>query len=111
MSREIDFSKPLDEDEAQYVAERPWLRREAEFQGLEVRYASDTFEEAEDEDEDEVDYSKFTKKELLAEIDRRNEEREDEEDHIVPENDKNDTLVAALEADDEDNAEEGDETE
>jgi len=102
MSREIDFSKPLDEDEAQYVAERPWLRREAEFQGIEVRYESDTFEES---DEDEVDYSKFTKKELLAEIERRNEEREDEEDHIVFDNDKNDTLVAALEADDEENEE------
>lgn len=43
MGRKIDFSKPLTADEAAYVADRPWLRTDAELQGFEVTLEDDEF--------------------------------------------------------------------
>lgn len=56
-----------------------------------------------DFDDDETDeippYEEWKKAELLAEIERRNAERDDD-DQISPEDEKNATLAAALNADD-----------
>lgn len=41
MARQIDFDQPLSEEDAAYVAQRPWLKRDAELQGATVRLASD----------------------------------------------------------------------
>jgi len=105
MSRNVDLTKPLDEDEAAYLRSRPWLIRDAELQGLEIQWPgsegeSDASEDPEDDEDDEIDYNDLTIPKLKAEIDARNEGRE-EDAMIVPESDKKADLVAALEADDE----------
>lgn len=43
MGRKIDFSKPLTADEAAFVADRPWLRTDAELQGFDVTLEDDDF--------------------------------------------------------------------
>lgn len=43
MTREIDFSKPLNADDAQYVQERPWLAQDATLRGETVEYEDDDF--------------------------------------------------------------------
>lgn len=50
MSKKIDFSKPLSEEDEAYVAERPWLRIDAELSGFDL---SDETDFSVDEDEDE----------------------------------------------------------
>lgn len=119
MSRDIDFTQPLNEADEAYVAQRPWLLTDAELKGIEVTYERDVFtqEDAEEDDEQDtpedeqpVDYTKFSKDDLLAEIKRRNDEREDEEDHVVPAAPGNKPeLITALQEDDELNEEEDDE--
>src|SRR5690349_14579340 len=52
MSRIIDFSKPLSADDAQYVADRPWLARDAELAGFEVQYDDDFTVETSDNEND-----------------------------------------------------------
>ena len=101
MSRNIDFSKPLSEEDAIHIQHRPWLKRDAEMAGIEIRYASD---EAEEESESE-DYEDMTVQQLKDEIAARNEDR-DEDDQIVPEGSKRADLIAALEASDEEEDEE-----
>lgn len=115
MSRQIDLSKVLDEDEAQYLRHRPWLIRDAELSGVEIKWPDSEFSEEDAEtgaesdeqesEEEEVDYSDLTVPELKAEIDARNDGREDD-DKIAPASSKKDDLVAALEADDEDDEDE-----
>lgn len=36
MTRTIDFSKPLTEDEQRYVSERPWLLKDAHLRGEDI---------------------------------------------------------------------------
>lgn len=36
MTRNIDFSQPLDEDEQLYVADRPWLLQDARLRGEDI---------------------------------------------------------------------------
>lgn len=36
MSKQIDFSKPLSEDDQAYVAERPWLLQDARLNGQDI---------------------------------------------------------------------------
>lgn len=57
-----------------------------------------------DEDGEVSEYEKMTKAQLQAEIDSRNEDREDEE-KITPGGTRNVDLIEALEADDEDEEE------
>lgn len=128
MSKKINLKKPLEGFDAQYVRDRPWLIRDAELEGIKVRFADDPdgdFEVEDEEDEDEVeeteeteeesdedeevDYNKFTVKELTAEIDARNEDRA-EADEIVPDSALKADLVAALVADDEANEEDEDDS-
>ena len=52
MGRKIDFSKPLAKDELAFVADRPWLRQDAELQGFEVLSESDEFLVADESGED-----------------------------------------------------------
>lgn len=99
MSRKIDITAPLSQEETEYVRARPWMIRDAELQGIKIQF----FEEAEEAEEPE-DYSGWVKKDLEAEIERRNAER-DEDDQIVPDTDKNADLIAALIADDADDEE------
>lgn len=54
MSREIDFSKPLSEEEAAYVADRPWISQDADLQGVEI-VEDETEEIAETEPEAEIE--------------------------------------------------------
>lgn len=52
MSKKIDFSKPLSADDAAYVADRPWLARDAELAGFEVQYDDDFTVETSDNEND-----------------------------------------------------------
>lgn len=107
MSRNIDFNKPLSEEDAKYVQDRPWMKADAEIAGITIRYAadgddtgSDDTDSDDDDSDDEVeDYEGWVKKDLLAEIASRNEERDDD-DQITPDSEKNEDLIAALLADD-----------
>lgn len=103
--RDIDFTKPLSGDDAQYVIDRPWLATDAELRGLEVKFVDDTFTEDEDEDEggvpDEVDYKDLSRKELESEITRRNAERDEDDQIVVAAPANKPELIAALEDDDE----------
>ncbi|QNN98584.1 hypothetical protein SEA_AESIR_18 [Microbacterium phage Aesir] len=51
MSRKIDFSKPLSEEDEAYVADRPWLRTDAELSGFDLSEETDFSVDGEDEDE------------------------------------------------------------
>jgi hypothetical protein len=104
MAKQIDFSKPLTDDEAEYVAQRPWMLRDAELEGHEIRL------ESEEEEEDERPYTDWTFPELVAEIARRNASRDDD-DKVVPAAKSSARYAAALTADDEAHAEEDDEEE
>lgn len=125
MTRKINLKKVLDGDDAQYVRDRPWLIRDAELEGIKVRFADDLDgdfevddededtdpgeqanpEEDDEDDEDEPEAEDYSGKEwtvdsLTAEIDSRNEER-DEDDQIVPDTGKKADLIKALLEDDE----------
>ena len=53
MSKRIDFSQPLSADDAAYVADRPWLLRDAELAGIEVTFDDDFTVDGEDDEQDE----------------------------------------------------------
>lgn len=107
MARNIDFSKPLTADEAEYVSHRPWLLQDAERQGIEVQYESDNFEteDAADDttlwDDDQAGNSDDAEEEEPEEEEpeeddteegSEDEELEDEEDEEVEETDGYETL-------------------
>lgn len=127
MTKQIDLSKPLEGFDAQYVRDRPWIQRDAELEGIEIVFADDIDgdfevedeadddednsgesdedtegdeEDSEDEEVEEIDYEAYKVPELVAEIEARNEDRE-EADQIVPDTSKKSDLIAALIADDE----------
>ena len=53
MSKKIDFSKPLSEEDEAYVAERPWLRVDAELSGFDLSEETDfSVDDGDDPDED-----------------------------------------------------------
>jgi hypothetical protein len=127
MSKSIDFTKPLSADDAAYVAERPWLLEEAVSAGivdLDGAHTTDLISDlpssdpAENDDPDEVDdeddeddedetYSDeklWTVAALKAEIQARNDERDEDEDEnyiVIPKGAKRGDLVDLLIADDE----------
>lgn len=57
MSKQIDLTKPLSEEDAAYVADRPWILEDAKLRGVEVsietNFTTDN-DEAEDEDDEET---------------------------------------------------------
>lgn len=127
MSRKIDYSKPLSEEEIQYIKDRPWMIGDAQRLGFnldldggepspsEVESEDETGEDEEldeaaeaEPEEDDWSYDDLTKAELKAEIDARNAEL-DEDDQIVPEGSKKDDLIAALVANDDAAKDEDDE--
>jgi hypothetical protein len=57
MTREIDFSEPLDEADEAYVRDRPWLIQDAELRGETVRFESEEefTLDSDDETNDETD--------------------------------------------------------
>jgi len=55
MSKRIDFSKPLSEEDEAYVAERPWLRVDAELSGFDISDETDFSLEEEDGDDENPD--------------------------------------------------------
>ncbi len=52
MTRDIDFSKPLDADEQAYVADRPWLVQDAKLRGEDVIFEEDFTVGDDDDDSD-----------------------------------------------------------
>lgn len=110
MAREIDFSKPLDEDDIHYLRARTWLVDEAELQGFSIRdqvhnglSEQDSDEESgnEEQGEEEIDYSEASVAELKAELERRN----------LPVGGNKPELIARLEEDDANSEEEEEEDE
>lgn len=112
MSRDID-PENMTQDDVEYVRQRPTLRREFMLQGYGDPLAEDyagLVESDGDEDEEENEdpegseengdedepYSEWDYADLKAEVARRELETDDQ---------KKETLVAALEEDDEDNEE------
>lgn len=109
MSREIDFSKPLSEEDLAYVADRPWLKQDAELSGLSVEGGAapeadedevapeeesvedeadeDDEDESEDEaeaDEDEVaTYEEWSFAELKEEAEKRNLSKAGSKEQLV----------------------------
>lgn len=55
MSKKIDFSKPLSEEDEAYVAERPWLRTDAELSGFDLSDETDFSVDSENEDGEDPD--------------------------------------------------------
>lgn len=121
MSRQLD-PEALDEQDVAYIKDRPMIRREFVMQGfgdpLDPEYPGLTFssspspEDEQDDTEDDGDgddaekkedpgYEDWKKKDLLAEIDRRNQGRdEDSENYLSPESEKNAALAHVLREDD-----------
>lgn len=100
MARDIDFSKQLTEDEAEYVRARPWIIADAKLRDVTIVWPEDEAPAAtadEDDDTEEVDYNDLDVAELKAEIKTRQEAGHD----ITPTGTKKADLVAALVADDE----------
>lgn len=52
MTKEIDFSKPLDESDEAYVRDRPWLIQDAELRGETVQFSSEEEFTVDSDDED-----------------------------------------------------------
>lgn len=110
MSKQIDFEQPLSEEDTAYVLQREWMLRDAKLAGhtviLHGEESPEDGDEPESDDqneedgEEEIDYNDLKVDELNAEIDARNEEK-DEDEQIVPESSKKADLIAALVADDE----------
>lgn len=93
MSKKIDFSKPLSEDDEAYVAERPWLRTDAELSGFDLSDETDFSVDEDDEDgedpegfESEDGDESATGDDAEAEDDESDEEDEGEgdEDEVAP---------------------------
>ena len=96
MTRNIDFTKPLSDDELDYVNDRPWLLQDLELSGLDLI----TQDDVEDAEEAPETYNGWNKPDLVTELDRRNLER-DEDSQIEPEKSTVEGIKAALLADDE----------
>lgn len=120
MSKNVDFSNTLSEDDAQYLRHRPWLVRDAELSGITIKWPGEADDESSqdeqtvsaegsDDEEDEVDYHDLSVAALKAEIEARNEDREEDDQIEVSKGAKKDDLIAALEADDESDESEEDE--
>jgi hypothetical protein len=98
MARDIDFSKPLDENDIHYLRQRSWLVDEAELQGFDAirKQVADGVVEEEEEDDDQSDesdeivYSEASVAELKAELERRE----------LPTSGNKPELIARLEEDD-----------
>jgi len=80
VARQIDFSKPLNPDEAEYVLHRPWLIQDAELQGIEIRYESDEFETEGQEESEEEDLDESDAEEDVEDEEDAEEDVEDESD-------------------------------
>lgn len=133
MSRDIDLNKPLTEDEAIYVRQRPWIIQDAQLQGIDIQWPGedyklvppdadvtavrndgttpaaattpDAVEEPPADADEEVSYEDLKVAQLAEEVKLRNQDRGADE-QIVPANWKRDALIAALVADDEQHPEE-----
>ena len=84
MSKKIDFSKPLSEEDEAYVAERPWLRVDAELSGFDLSDETDfSVEGGVDEGSENPDG--FEPEDADSdESDEENEEGEGDEDEVAP---------------------------
>lgn len=107
MAREIDLTKPLSEEDAAYVSQRPWLQAEITLmeRNGELEYdlhpAAPAVEEEEEESEDEETYDDLTVAQLKEDLKSRD---------LSVEGNKA-TLIARLIEDDESPEEEDDEEE
>jgi hypothetical protein len=111
MSKQIDPTN-LSDDDKEYIKQRPWIRDEMILQGYDDPLADDSPPDSpivtvdshseppsdlSPEESSSSDYAKWKNKELEAEIDSRNEGRDEDR---LPKG-KHDEMVATLEADDE----------
>ena len=84
MSKKIDFSKPLSEEDEAYVAERPWLRVDAELSGFDLSDETD-FSVDGGVDEGSENPDGFEPEDAASdESDEENEEGEGDEDEVAP---------------------------
>jgi hypothetical protein len=117
MSKHIDFSKPLSEEDSEYVRQREWMIQDATLSGFTVQLAGEEPVEPEPgqtsvgddgaagdgDGEPELTYDDLTVKQLQEEIALRNEDRD--EDSQLSDKGKKDELIETLVADDEANPE------
>lgn len=101
MAREINPNK-LSADDKLYLRDRPWLVQEMSLQGYEIPddLADPVSTQDDTDSEGDESYDDLTVARLEEEISRRNAEY-DEDSQIVPASGRKADLVAALEADDE----------
>lgn len=84
MSKKIDFSKPLSEEDEAYVAERPWLRVDADLSGFDLSEETD-FSVDGGVDEGSENPDGFEPEDADSdESDEENEEGEGDEDEVAP---------------------------
>lgn len=86
MSKQIDFSKPLSEEDEAYAADRPWLLRDAELSGYDVRGDNDFRVENADEGQDPDGFEDHDEDEESEdeESDESEDEGEGDEDEVAP---------------------------
>ena len=84
MSKKIDFSAPLSDEDEAYLAERPWLRTDAELSGFDLSDETD-FSVDGGEDEGDENPDGFEPEDADSdESDEENEEGEGDEDEVAP---------------------------
>lgn len=85
MSKQIDFSKPLSEEDEEYVDARPWLRRDAELAGIDLSSETDfSLEEEDGDDETDGFESEGEESEDESEDEGEGDEDEEEEEQTLP---------------------------
>lgn len=81
MSKKIDFSKPLSEEDEAYVAERPWLRVDADLSGFDLSEETDfSVDDGDDPDEDPDGFEDGDS----SDEDDSDEGEEGDEDEVAP---------------------------
>lgn len=93
MTRDIDFTKPLDEDEKAYVADRPWLLQDARLRGEDIIEEEDFYldDDTDDTDDtgdtgtgDEGNTEDDSSDDSNSEDDESEEEDEIEDEEVAP---------------------------
>lgn len=104
MSKHIDFSKPLSEEDTEYVRQREWMINDAKLSGFTVQLHGEEpvepeLDEEGEDGESELTYDDLTIKQLQAEIAARNESKD--EDSQLSDKGKKEDLIQTLVSDDE----------
>lgn len=95
MARDIDLSKPLSEDDAAYVADRPWILEDARLRGIEITYEGDAPEDEDAEAQARQAEEDLETQRLAAaqeQIDNSDESEESEEDDTEEDDEEDDEV-------------------